>query len=168
MNTSRISYLSGQEGPKTVFIGPIWSDKVILGLWLRRWAPRLYQLVISDLNWGGGSSYQKWWCDSLRDISKYWGNLSRLVQFVIQGQNLCDKTTQNMKQVILKTFKWSSFGLLKATKLVIIKSLFCNFSMNTKPGLTATFLLTYETVVTIVTVVTVLTVVTVVTKQLCA
>ena len=33
-----------------------------------------------------------------------------------------------MKLVILKTFKWSLFGLLKATKLVIIRSLFCNFS----------------------------------------
>ena len=41
-----------------------------------------------------------------------------------------------MKLVILKTFKWSLFGLLKATKLVIIGSSFCNFSMNTKPGLT--------------------------------
>ena len=39
-----------------------------------------------------------------------------------------------MKLVILKTFKWSSFGLLKATKLVIVRSSFCNFSMNTKPG----------------------------------
>ena len=31
----------------------------------------------------------------------------------------------------------SSFGLLKATKLVIVRSSFCNFSMNTKPGNTA-------------------------------
>ena len=39
-----------------------------------------------------------------------------------------------MKLVILKTFKWSLFGLLKATKLVIVRSLFYNFSMKTKPG----------------------------------
>ena len=64
----------------------------------------------------------------------------RLVQFVIQGHltfrihNFYDKTTQNLKLVLLKTFKWSSFGLLKATKLVIVRSSFCNFSMNTKPG----------------------------------
>jgi hypothetical protein len=44
---------------------------------------------------------------------------------------------QNLKLVILKTFKRSSFGLLKATKLVIVRSSFCNFSMNTKPGNTA-------------------------------
>ena len=44
---------------------------------------------------------------------------------------------QSMKLVILTTFKWSSFGLIKATKLVIIRSSFYNFSMNTKPGLTA-------------------------------
>ena len=37
----------------------------------------------------------------------------------------------------LKTFKWSLFGLLKATKLVIFRSSFGNFSMNTKPGNTA-------------------------------
>ena len=41
-----------------------------------------------------------------------------------------------MKLVIPKTFKWSSFGLLKASKLVIVRSLFCNFLMNTKPGKT--------------------------------
>ena len=41
---------------------------------------------------------------------------------------------QNLKMVILKTFKWSSFGLRKAKKLVIVRSSFCNFSMNTKPG----------------------------------
>jgi hypothetical protein len=29
-----------------------------------------------------------------------------------------DETTQNVKLVFLETFKWSSFGLLKATKLV--------------------------------------------------
>ena len=52
-------------------------------------------------------------------------------------QNFYDKTTQNLKLVILKTFKWSSFSLLKATKLVIVMSSFCNFSMNTKPGNTA-------------------------------
>ena len=34
-----------------------------------------------------------------------------------------------MKLVILEIFKLSSFGLLKATKLVIIRSLFCNFLM---------------------------------------
>jgi hypothetical protein len=42
-----------------------------------------------------------------------------------------------MKLVILETFKWSLFGLLGATKLVIIRSSFCKFSMNTKPGNTA-------------------------------
>ena len=42
-----------------------------------------------------------------------------------------------MKLVILETFKWSLLGLLKATKLVIKRSSFCNFSMNTKPGHTA-------------------------------
>ena len=31
----------------------------------------------------------------------------------------------------------SLLGLLKAAKLVIVRSLFCNFSMNTKPGRTA-------------------------------
>ena len=39
-----------------------------------------------------------------------------------------------MKLVILETLKWSSFGLLKATKLVMIRSSCCNVSMNTKPG----------------------------------
>ena len=90
-----------------------------------------------------GSSHQKWWSDSLRDISKYEVNLLRLVQFVIQGhrtfriQNFYDKTTHNLKLVILKTFQWSSFGLPKATKPVIVMSSFGNFSMNTKPGYTA-------------------------------
>ena len=35
---------------------------------------------------------------------------------------------------ILETMKWLSFSLLKVTKLVIIRSLFCNVSMNTKLG----------------------------------
>ena len=66
----------------------------------------------------------------ISDISQFWGNLLRLVQCVVRGhltfriQNFYDET-------------WSSFGLLKATKLVIVWSLFYNFSMNTKPGNTA-------------------------------
>ena len=47
-----------------------------------------------------------------------------------------------MKLVIPKTFKWSSFGLLKATKLVIVRSSFYNFSMNTNPGNTAVVIVT--------------------------
>ena len=64
----------------------------------------------------------------------------RLVHCVIQGHlesRLFMMKQQSMKLVILETFKWSSFGLLKATKLVIIRPSVYNFSMNTKPGNTA-------------------------------
>ena len=44
------------------------------------------------------------------------------------------KQNKSAKLVILETLKWSSFGLHKATKRVIIRSSFGNFSMNTKPG----------------------------------
>ena len=74
---------------------------------------------------------------------KYCGNLLRLVQCIIQGH--CIFRSQILfllKQAKMGTgHPWnlqiSLLGLLKAAKLVIVRSLFCNCSMNTKPGLTA-------------------------------
>ena len=90
-----------------------------------------------------GNSHRKWWSDSLWDISNIveisWDWYSVSYKDIVY---LEAKYFFLIKQAKMETghpwnLQMSSLGLLKAAKLVIVRSLFCNFSMNTKPGRTA-------------------------------